>query len=92
MSESHDSTPPPAKQTGSAKNELATQLAALKLAEESVASDDVEEKSVDKVSDDEFFSDKEAEQEEHRSRSMKTLTPSSRPRLLSSQRMQAVFP
>lgn len=65
LSESHDSTPPPAKQTGSAKNKLATQLAALKVADENATSEMEEENVVDKANDDdEFFSDEEAEQEQ----------------------------
>ena len=62
LSERHDGIPSPVKQTGSAKNELATQLAALKVANENFASDIEEKKVVDKASDEEFFSDEEAEQ------------------------------
>ena len=65
VSKAADGMPSPAKQTGSAKNELATQLAALKVADEEVSSDIEEEKAVDKANDDdEFFSDEEAEQEQ----------------------------
>jgi hypothetical protein len=65
LSESHDNMASPAKQTGSAKNELATQLAALKVTDENVASEKLEDNAVDKAcDDDEFFSDEEAEQEQ----------------------------
>jgi hypothetical protein len=62
LSKPQDGLPSPAKQTGSAKNELASQLAALKVADENVASDIEEKKAVNNSGDDEFFSDEEAEQ------------------------------
>jgi hypothetical protein len=61
LSKPDDGMPSPAKQTGSAKNELASQLAALKVTDKNANFDIEEEKAVDKTSDDEFFSDEEAE-------------------------------